>query len=105
MTTVDSMRPTPSPSRIFARKICHTHVALYIKYQAITSGTFTLIMAVLRPSVSGEDQNVDVIIKQQSFESVKYLNQGKRFGFLHPYISAPSIITYIYRNNENFIMK
>lgn len=49
-----SIKPAPRPSKTLAMKISQTVVELYIIYHAIVSGTFTIIMAVLRPKASNE---------------------------------------------------
>lgn len=46
------MSPAPKPSKTFETKMCQTLLALYIINQATTNGTFTTIIATLRPSAS-----------------------------------------------------
>lgn len=46
------MSPAPNPSRMFATKISQMLDALYIMNQAITSGMFTIIIALFRPNES-----------------------------------------------------
>lgn len=66
----DSMRPTPSPSNAFAMKISVALEALYNINQAMTSGIFTINMALFRPngSVWSEIWNKIVTINRWSLQ-------------------------------------